>query len=268
MPLPSRFCLDLHPLSNGHSSDPILGIRYNPGARFDHRGFARDLGLGLNGLSGRDRSHKLQLDRREADGFTVHTLMVPGQENIARASLESWELKRLADSYRYGRKFAERSTSSQINSSGLSLITDDGRLLSVLQSLFKSPLGPSAWSSSDKTLFLYNPLDLPEALAHPVRLLRQKIAEDLRQTKPLLDRIRSTGRILSLESVPVEPSEHSSHPFGYKVSYDPHRSSSDSTAILRLLSREELEALARGDHLDGSGIELKIRADDFSMNLL
>lgn len=152
----------------------------------------------------------------------------------------------------------------------LGFITEDSLLLEALSLLFeKSYLGPSIWSGRDRSLLIYDPLDLSQESADFAEKMRQDVADDLRDRADLIRRLQEKGSIYSLEAVPVFPSRLTAHPYSYRISYRPSvRPNGYSSPILSILSLEELEALANGKTPVGDGVALEPKLIDFSQNLL
>lgn len=152
----------------------------------------------------------------------------------------------------------------------LGFITEDEILLKTLDLLFaKSHLGPSIWSGRDRSLLIYDSLDLPQATVDLSEKIREDVANDLRARADLIKKLEETGTIYSLEVIPVFPSELTSHPYSYRISYRPAvKSKAYQPSILSILSLEELEGLALGKGPSGDGVTLEPKLTDFSQNLL
>ena len=133
--------------------------------------------------------------------------------------------------------------------------------------IFEGTDSISFWAGDEEGIFIYSSSDLSEDLVELAQGIRSAVADDLRASSQLIAKLKDRGEIGRFEALPAYLSRENSHPFGYRLSYTP-RDGNQPVLLRRLVSRSELEILAHGGELNGSGEKLELRGIDFSHRLI
>jgi len=149
----------------------------------------------------------------------------------------------------------------------LLFIGGDPLLRDTMAAIFEGSDSISFWAGESEGIFIYSSSDLPEELVELAEGIRSDVADDLRMASELIARLEELGNLKQLDAVPVYRSLENDHPFGYRLKYSP-RDESKPVLLRRLISRSELEFLAHGGELNGSGDRLELRGIDFSHRLI